>query len=177
VKAQHGSWQSSEPVVIGRLLQRLKSEGFSDTAIDEGLREAYNELKKDELERLTAEWNAAVIPTLKAAMAGEYKVPPQEPFCEAWMAYALFLGKTHLSIREIADHADSINHAIPNPEEIIWAFVRMSDRGWLSEQGGLYGLTEEGRRTIEDIMDEGQMWGGLKRLESWLVENRPSRSA
>jgi hypothetical protein len=101
------------------------------------------------------QWAEAIMPRLRAALAGEYEVVPQPPFAEAWLAFALFCYERPLSLEETIESADAIEHGIPNPDEVAWAFLRLKKRGWLAERGNLYGLTVEGRRAIEEVVGEG----------------------
>lgn len=113
------------------------------------------------------QWANAIGPGLKAALAGERYVPRQPPFSEAWLGYALYYYSRLLTLEEIIESADAINHAIPNPDEVAWAFLQLRERGWLAAQGELYGLTEEGRLAIGMIVNEGD----VERLEQWLSAN------
>jgi len=110
---------------------------------------------------------------VKAVLAGEQEVPPQPPFTEAWLTYALYWGESPLSLENVIFHADSINHAVPNPEEIAWAFLSLRKRGWLSTQGTLYALTAEGRRAVESIAGKGDLWEQIDRLEEWTLAHPP----
>jgi len=69
--------------------------------------------------------------------------------------------------------ADGIEHAVPNPEEIAWGFLRLRTRGWLVEQEDRYGLTREGRRVIESVVGEGTVLDRMERLEVWTLAHPP----
>src|SRR5437867_12596630 len=98
------------------------------------------------------QWAEAITPGLRAAIAGEREVPPQDPFSEAWMGYALFYYSRLLSPEVVIEAADAISQAIPNLNEIAWAFLRLKERGWLVVEGDSYALTAEARHTIEAIV-------------------------
>jgi hypothetical protein len=154
---------------IGYLIEALKSIGCHQTDIDHALQEAASSKSQ-------RYWDDKIGPKLQAALAGEYEVPPQQPFTEAWLAYALYLGELPLPLKDIVDMADFINHAIPNPDEIAWAFLRLRKRGWLAEKGGLYGLTPEGRLVIEGIVGESGVLDRVERLKEWTLVHSPPDS-
>lgn len=118
-------------------------------------------------------WAEKVEPQVQAALAGKQEVPPQPSYTEAWLAFALFLGESLLSLEEVIETADFINHLTPIPEEIAWAFLRLRRREWLAMEGNSYGLTAEGRRTIEGIVDEGGVVENSERLSEWLLAHPP----
>ena len=115
------------------------------------------------------QWAERIAPRVQAALAGKQEVPPQPPFTEAWLTYALYWRESPMSLEEVIFRADSVNHAVPNPEEIAWAFIRLRKRGWLSVQGDSYALTAEGRRAVESIVDNGDLWEQIERLEQWTL--------
>lgn len=119
------------------------------------------------------QWAEAITPGLRAALVGDREVSPQPPFIEAWLADALFYYDTPLSLEDVIESADAINHSIPNPDEVAWAFLRLRNRGWLAEQGNLYGLTAGGRRTIEAIVGRDFVLDGLERLTKWVSTHSP----
>jgi len=167
VTPPHGQWRSSRPMGMGYLIEELKSIGLQQGEIDLALREAV-EIKS------RAHHDDRILPTLNAALAGEYDVPPQLPICEAWLAYALFLGGERLlPLRDVVYIADFIVRGPPTPDEIAWAFLRLRTRGWLDQQDDLYGLTAEGRRAIGDFVGEGTVLGVLRRIEEWIRANPP----
>ncbi len=116
------------------------------------------------------QWAEQVIPVLRSALGDKYQVPQQRPFVEAWIGYALYSLDRHLSVEEIIESADSINHGIPSPDEVAWAFLSLRKRGWLSAQGDKYGLTVEGRRAISAIIAQGS----VERLEGWISTHSAS---
>lgn len=166
VTSPEGQWQSPRPMAIGHLIEVLKSIGCQQTDIDHALQEA----AAIQSQRY---WDSEIGAKLGAALAGECDVPPQQPFTEAWLAYALFLGDSLLSLKDVVDIADSINHALPNTDEIAWAFLRLRKRGWLAEQGGQYGLTAEGRRAIGDIVSKGNVLDQVEQLKEWTLAHPP----
>ncbi len=115
------------------------------------------------------QWAEAITPGLRAALAGDREVPPHTPFSEAWLAYALFYYDRLLSLEEVIESADAINHGIPNPDEVAWAFLRLKKRGWLAVQGDLYGLAAQGRRSIDTIVSQGN----VERLKEWISTHPP----
>jgi hypothetical protein len=116
------------------------------------------------------EWAEAIRPILRPALAGERKVPPQKPFVEAWLGYALYSYDKLLSLEEVIASADSIAHGIPKPDEVAWAFLSLRKRGWLAVHEDMYGLTPEGRLAISTIVVQDS----LKRLSDWISSHPPS---
>jgi len=107
-------------------------------------------------------------PTLRAAFAGEYEVPPQRTVAEPLIAYALFIDNSPESIAKVVDTADYIWRLVPTADELAWAFVQLKSRGWLLVQGNLYGLTAEGKSAIASVVGEdGDQFKKVKRLEAW----------
>lgn len=121
------------------------------------------------------QWAEEVTPLLRAALTGEREVPPQAPFSEAWLAYSHFREESTLPVplEDVIFAADGINHAIPGPDEIAWAFLRLSKRGWLVVQGDAYGLAPEGRRSIIRVVGEGTLHEELDHLERWISAHPP----
>jgi len=123
------------------------------------------------------QWAEDIAPQLHAALSGEREVAPQEPFDEAWMAYALFHIESSVPVplKNVIEIADGINHSIPNPDEIAWAFLRLMKRGWLAVQGDSYGLTTEGRDSVKRIVGGGgYILEELERLTDWISTHAPS---
>jgi hypothetical protein len=116
------------------------------------------------------EFAEQIAPRLREVLAGERDVQPQKPFVEAWLGYALYYYDKLLSLEEVIESADAINHGIPNPDEVSWAFLCLRKRGWLSVQGDMYGLTTEGRLAINTIVVQGN----LDRLNRWISSHPPS---
>jgi hypothetical protein len=112
-------------------------------------------------------------PFLQAALAGEREVPEQEPTAEAWLAVALSNNEGLRSLREVIGIADAIEHAIPDYDEISWAFLRLRRRGWLAVEGEMYDLTPEGRRAITEIVDRGETFWRDWSYEQWKKKGRP----
>ncbi len=44
----------------------------------------------------------------------------------------------------------------------------LKDRGWLSIQGDLYGLTAEGRSIVQSIVGNGNLRERTQRLKEWI---------
>lgn len=143
------------------LISALKSIGCDKKDIDDALQNAWLQ----EYHR----WAEEISPALRAALAGRHKVQRQTPFVEAWLGYALYYYQKVLSLEEVLESADAINHAIPRADEVAWAFLRLGNRGWLAVQGDLYGLTAEGRRAIGDIVTEGN----VRQLKEWISSHPP----
>jgi len=119
-------------------------------------------------------WADEMLPRVKDALAGSREVPPQAPFSEAWITYALFWSQSPIPLRDVIGNADAINVLIPTADEIAWAFLRLRKRGWLVVQGNLYGLTAEGRNAIETIVGkEGGVLEQAERLEGWMLAHPP----
>lgn len=85
------------------------------------------------------EFAGKIAPVLRAALARELRVPEQKPFSEAWLAIALFPFERPVPLEEVIGSADAINHDIPNPDQVAWAFLRLRKRGWLTVQGTCMG--------------------------------------
>jgi hypothetical protein len=116
-------------------------------------------------------------PFLQAVISGKRDVASQDPFNEAWFAVALFHIEpaTPVPLEEVLYTADGINHAIPNPDEIAWAFFCLLKRGWLMTQGNTYGLTNEGRDAIKRIVSKskGRIYNELEELKGWVSTHAP----
>jgi hypothetical protein len=119
------------------------------------------------------QWAEEILPGLRAALAGGRAVPPQTTFSEAWLTDALFYYERPLSLEEVIESADAINHGIPNPDEIAWAFLRLRKRGWFVIEGDQYGLTAEGRRAIEVIVTQDKLSWRVGRLQEWFSAHPP----
>lgn len=167
VTPPHGNWQSSTPMTIGGLIEALRSIGCAQEEIDSALREAGTA-------KAMKYWESRIGPTVHAALAGEYEVPPQEPFVEAWLAYVLFSQSTPIPMKNVVGIADAVNKTVPTPDEIAWAFLQLKERGWFVDRDGLYGLTSEGRATIESILGDACGFGAAELLEVWLSKHPPS---
>ncbi len=170
VTPPQGNWRSPHPMRSDDLARKLLSIGCRSPEIAQALREAGVQSFSGYYQKVAEE----TITLLKAALAGEYEPLPQSPFTEVWMAYALFLdAKTPITLEEIIASADSIEHSVPSPDEIVWAFLRLRKRGWLAEQNNLYELTTEGRRTINEIVGKGGTWDRIDRLKEWISAHPP----
>jgi hypothetical protein len=120
-----------------------------------------------------SQWAKKIAPQVQAALAGERDIPVQRPLTEAWLTYALFWNESPLSLEDVIQNADTVGHAIPNPEEIAWAFLRLRQRGWLSEQGKSFALTAEGRRSVEGVAGKGNFRERFERLIEWVLAHPP----
>jgi hypothetical protein len=163
------TWSSPHPMPSDDLARELLAFGCSPLEIARALREAgvysYSGYYHGLAERAA--------PRVQAALAGERGIPTQKPFAEAWLAYSLFYYRRPLSLEDVIESADAIEHAIPNRDEIAWAFVSLKKRGWLQLQADSYGLTAEGRREIEAIIDQGERSSPVMRLSEWILANPP----
>jgi len=119
------------------------------------------------------EFAEKIAPVLRAALAGQREIPSKKPFSEAWMGVALFYNGRIVPLEEVIGTADGINHGIPNPNEVAWAFLRLRKRGWLAVQGDSYGLTSEGRRAMASVVGEGGVLRQAERLKEWVSAHQP----
>lgn len=111
--------------------------------------------------------------TVRMALDGTKKIPPQQDFYVAWLTYALFAMRTDLTwFEDYVAEADGLNHAVPTEDEVAWTFLHLKDRGWLQDKGDAYALTTEGRAAIKEIV--GGVVGereGIRRLEKWFASH------
>ena len=158
-------WRSPAPMTVGNLMAALRAEGCSQPDIDKALREASAQYSQ---EFRDAEAEEKFGPTLRAAFAAEYEVPPQRAIAEPLIAYALFIDNLPETIASVVDTADYMWRLVPTADELSWAFVRLKRRGWLLVNGKLYGLTAEGKSAIASVVgEEGDQFDKIKRLEAW----------
>ncbi|MDW5563164.1 MAG: hypothetical protein SA339_08050 [Methanomassiliicoccus sp.] len=169
VTLPEGTWKSPHPMPSSALYRKLFRMGY-DAAPD-----VYGYVA--EITR----------PFLQEALAGEREVPEQEPlFTEAWLTDALYYYDRMLPLRDVLESADALEHAIPDYDEISWAFLRLRRRGWLAIDGEMYGLTPEGRRAVKKIADRWEklswlldrvgnssMLDRVNKLEKWFSKNAP----
>ena len=167
VTPPQGQWKSSHSMLIGDLIEELKSIGCRREDIDEALREKY-------LTKREQDWNDQVLPKLRQALAGTYEVPSQESNEEGIIAYVLFERESPATIREISDAYDYLNRVGMTTDVLAWAFVRMNARGWLAEDGTLFGLTADSRKIIAEIVGEGSINDKMNRLVEWTQANPPA---
>lgn len=158
-----GQWRTPHPLHIEELAAALRNIGCDLSAA----RDAFDEAALQSY-RI---WADEMSPQLRAALDGKRDVPRQRPYSEAWLADALFYYDRMLTLWEVLESADAINHAIPTPDEIAWAFLRLKKREWLAIDGDLYGLTAEGRGAIEIIEARGNAPRRVRRLEEWMMAN------
>ncbi len=115
------------------------------------------------------EWAETIGPWVRAALAGEVEVPPQESENEAWLAYALWdENPPPLPLEEVLHSMDVVGHDIPTPEQLAYALLQLRRRGWLSEHGDSYALTAEGRRRVGAVVGEGEFHVHWGRLGEWV---------
>src|SRR5262245_36051466 len=108
VTAAHGSgpgWRTSHPMRVVDLVLALKSIGCDKKEIDDAFEKAWlQEFHK---------WAEEIAHGLRSALLGNRQVPQQSAFSEAWIGYALLYNhQKFLSLEEVLQSADSINHAI-----------------------------------------------------------------
>jgi hypothetical protein len=115
------------------------------------------------------EYAEKINPIVRAALAGELKIEGQKQRSEAWLGLALFGSKGLVPLEEVVASADAINHLIPSPNEVAWAFLCLKKRGWLAIERDSYGLTSEGRRAIDTILSQDH----FERLTEWILNNPP----
>ena len=192
VTAPNGTWRSPRPMPNDELGRELLLMGYDPVEIRHALEDAGVVTASHDY-RETAN---RIRPLLQSALAGEREVPEQSPITEAWLALALSRHDGLRSLKEVIGSADAVN-AIPNPDEISWAFLRLRKRGWLAVDGDMYGLTPEGHRAVKEIVDRGEPprpgWSykewlsymktgqpvlprrtwSVKKLEDWILENPP----
>jgi hypothetical protein len=152
-------WKTPHPMDMQELIPALKALGCTQ----DDIRHAFDELGEEHYRRMAA----LTEPVVEGALAGACEIPPQRPGTEAWLGYALYYYSKPISLREVIESADAVNHLIPNPDEVAWAFLRLRERGWLIVQENMYGLTEEGRLAIGSIVNEGV----VERLDKWISAN------
>lgn len=162
VTASNGTWRSP-PLPSVELDSKLFRLGYNILEVDRAFKEVGVVITPEITYRHVAKITR---PFLQAALAREREVPEQKPSTEAWFVDALIYDKTY-SLERVIAMADAINHAIPNYDEISWAFLRLRKRGWLAIEGDTYGLTLEGRLAIQDIWERGESWP-VKKIGEWI---------
>jgi hypothetical protein len=108
---------------------------------------------------------AEMLTQIEEALAEKREVPPQRPFVEAWIAIALLCEPSEAPLGDVVEQADAINVLVPTADEISWAFLQLRKRGWLITAEDRYGLTPQGRRTIEGIVGDMPALESAERLE------------
>ena len=170
-EAKGQSWRTPGPMTIGELIAALRAVGCSPADIDKALRETYASYQQRFMDERSEEQYG---PTVRAALAGEHPLPPQQPASEPWIAYALFLDGKPESIASVVDTVDYYFRIVPTPDEIASAFVRLKQRGWLVVRDGSYGLTTEARDAIAGIVGtDGDRFDRVKRLGAWIRAHPP----
>ncbi len=163
-------WRSPHPMRVTELVQALEDAQCPPLDISVALRDAG-------LPRSWGQYADELQPQVEAALDGRREVPPQDPFAEPWVAYAVLWKQTPSLLEDVVAAADAINHAIPTADELAWAFLRMKKRGWLSIKEGHYTLSGEARKTIQGVVAEGSLYEQLQRLESWTLAHPPGTSS
>ncbi len=169
VSGPDSKWRTPHPMTSNDLARALLSLGCSPLEIATEFRKAgivsysgyYRTFASD------------TVPRVEAVLAGEVMVRPMSAFEEAWIALALFLSDAPLTVEGIIEGADSIEHAIPNSDEVAWALLKLRERGWLVSAGGTYNLTDRGKEMIESILNRSKGLSHLRSLEEWLATNPP----
>ena len=211
VTAPQGSWSSPHPIPLLELRRKLFAMGLDKGEIENAEAIAYHEYFMTEVNLKASHEHAKInygevekkyLPFIQAALAGEREVPAQGPFAVGWLAYSLLAHHTNEELHplwEVLFSADAENHAIPNYDEISWAFLWLRRRGWLAVEGDMFGLTPEGSRAVKEIVDKDEppwpdwtplQWTAyvlghvprinrtwaLKKLEDWILKNPPPRN-
>lgn len=165
-------WRTPHPMPSDELGRKLLSLGCDPVDIRRALLDAG-------VQPFTSEYHEhaeRIRPELLAALMREREVPTQEPFSEAWLADALYYYTRPLPLWEVLESADAINHAIPNADQVAWAFLRLRERGWLAIEGDFFGLRPEGRRAIDAILAHGVSPRRVGRLKEWISTHPPPES-
>jgi len=155
-----GQWRTPHPMSVEELAVELRNLGCDRTAAGDAMQDALLQSYRSMSDEFS--------PLVTAALNGEREVPPQEPFVEAWFADALFSYDRMLYLWEVLESADAINFEIPNSDRISWAFLRLRKRGWLTIEGSMYGLSAEGRSSIEAIVAQGNVPDRVYIIERWI---------
>jgi len=132
--------------------------------------------KGDSVERaleVYSQWSRQIAPYVQAALAGKVQVPRQTVSAEVWLTFALYWEGSKKTLENLVRDADVVGHSLPSAEEIAWTLLSLRNRGWLSIQGDLYGLTSEGMRTVESVLDKGSLKERTQRLTAWLSSHSP----
>lgn len=117
------------------------------------------------------EWAQKAAPLVKAALAGQERIPKQLSQPEAILTLALFWNESPVSLDEYIAYADALDHSIPGEEEIAWTFVQIQKRGWLLVEDDRYGLTPEGRRVLSEVVGKGDVREMIAGLKRWFKAN------
>lgn len=131
---------------------------------------------KETVERALAtyrERSRQVAPYVQAAVAGKIQVPPQSLSSEVWLTYALYWEGSKKTLEELIRDADVVGHSLPSAKEIAWTLLSLRNRGWLSIQGELFGLTPEGMQTIKTVVATGNLRERYQRLTTWISSHSP----
>jgi hypothetical protein len=120
-----------------------------------------------------SQWSRQVAPYVQAALAGKVQVPPQTMSAEVWLTLALFWERTNKTLEGLIRDADVVGHSLPSAEEVAWTLVKLRERGWLSTEGALFGLTTGGIHTIESVVEKGSLRERYHRLTEWISTHPP----
>lgn len=113
---------------------------------------------------------------VREALSGTKTVAPQSAFSVAWVTESLYELKRG-SLNELCSVADSINHTVPNPDEIAWSFLQLRAKGWLEVYeddyfGNEYALANRGRKAVDEICGGEKMdRSKVSKLEQWFESN------
>ncbi len=122
------------------------------------------------------QWSRQIAPYVDAAVAGKVEVPRQTVSAEVWITLALYWEGSNKTLENLVRDADVVGHSLPSAEEIGWTLLMLKDRGWLSNQRNLYGLTEEGMHVVESVVGEGSsLREQYRRLTEWVSSHPASR--
>lgn len=173
VTPPHGTWKSPHPLPSIELDSMLLGMGFNVLEINRAFQEVGVVHSSENTYRYAAK---ITLPFLLAALRGERAVPGQQPFAEAWLADALSSYDGLRPLDEVIFSADAANYAIPDFDEVSWAFLRLRRRGWLAIEGEMFGLTPEARCIINEIEAKDELPGLDWSREEWtkfLEDNGP----
>lgn len=120
-----------------------------------------------------SQWSRQIAPYVQAAVAGKIQVPRQPVSAEVWLTFALYWEGSKKTLENLIRDADVVGHSLPSAEEIAWTLLSLRNRGWLSIQGDLFGLTTEGMRTVETVVDSGSLKERIQRLTAWTSSHSP----
>ena len=120
-----------------------------------------------------SQWSKQIAPYVQAAVAGKVQVPRQTVSAEVWLTFALYWEGSKKTLEDLIRDADVVGHSLPSAQEIAWTLLSLRNRGWLSIQGDLLGLTTEGMQTVESVVDKGSLKERIQRLAAWVSSHSP----
>ena len=159
-----GQWRSPHPMSVEELAAALREIGCDHGAASDAFQKAILQTYRSLAEEF--------LPQVQGALKGERDVPRQDPSAEAWVAYALYEMNARITIQMLIEDVDSLNHAIPTPDEVSWALLQLRNRGWLLAEADTYALTVEGREAVEKIARGEDIWKRKMRLEDWMASHQ-----